>query len=683
MLSLAVCCLAIMASASAAPQATTLHVATNGNDAWSGRLRTPNRAKTDGPLASLQGARDRIRALRKTGRVDGPVTVLVRGGTYWLQEPVVFAPEDSGEPDAPITYSAAEGESPVISGGRRITGWRNEGDVWTAQVPGVKEGEWHFRQLFVNGARRQRARSPNTGFFTVDGMVENTWQWGQPREGSPPSLFRFRNDDIRPGWAERDDVEVIVLQAWAELRMQIRAVDPDQHTVTLSGTSAPSNREANARYWVENAPECLDAPGEWHLDRATGVLSYLPLPGEDLAKAEVAAPALTDLVRFEGDPVNGALVHDITLRGLAFCHADWTLGEHGYTDVQAAFDIPAVIAANGAVSCALERCRVSQVGTYAIDFARGCRDCSVDRCELTDLGAGGVKIGEAAQRENVDEHTSNILVTNCHIHDIGIVYPAAVGVWIGQSYDNTVAHNAIHDTCYSTISVGWTWGYGPTLARGNRIESNHLYNVSRGWLSDLGGIYTLGTQPGTMLRNNVIHDVESYGYGGWGLYTDEGSSEILLENNIVYRTKSGGFHQHYGRENTLTNNILAFAREGQIIRSREEDHLSFTFERNIVYFDQGALLGGNWNNGQFAMDYNDYWDTRKEPVRFATWSFEEWQQMGFDEHSIIEDPLFTDPQNGDFTLAPNSPALKLGFRPIDVTDVGPTPEAQPRRRGGR
>jgi parallel beta-helix repeat protein len=174
-----------------------------------------------------------------------------------------------------------------------------------------------------------------------------------------------------------------------------------------------------------------------------------------------------------------------------------------------------------------------------------------------------------------------------------------------------------------------------------------------------------------VIRNNVIHDVDSRGYGGWGIYTDEGSTGILIENNVVYRTKSGGFHQHYGKENVVRNNVFAFAREGQIIRSRKELHLSFTFERNIVYWNEGPLLGKTWSDDKFQLDYNLYWNSAGKPVQFDGKPLADWQKRGQDVHSMIADPLFVDPAGGDFRLKDGSPALRLGFRQIDVGPVGP------------
>jgi parallel beta-helix repeat protein len=264
------------------------------------------------------------------------------------------------------------------------------------------------------------------------------------------------------------------------------------------------------------------------------------------------------------------------------------------------------------------------------------------------------------------------VVAENHIHDIGIVYPAAVGIWIGQSSANAVAHNEISDTYYTAISLGWTWGYDPTAARDNHIEFNNLYNIGRGLLSDMGCIYSLGVQPGTVERNNLCHDVSRYAYGGWGIYTDEGSSQIRIEKNIVYNTQDGGFHQHYGRENTVQNNIFAFGQEAQIRRTRQEPHRSFTFEHNIVYWKQGQLLQGNWKDDQFQFDYNLYWPASGQTIQFGTQSLEEWQKRRQDVHSLVEDPLFADPDHGNFTLKAGSPASKIGFEPIDTSQIGIT-----------
>jgi parallel beta-helix repeat protein len=190
----------------------------------------------------------------------------------------------------------------------------------------------------------------------------------------------------------------------------------------------------------------------------------------------------------------------------------------------------------------------------------------------------------------------------------------------------------------------------------------------------MGAVYTLGPQPGTVVRNNLIHDVNAFTYGGWGLYTDEGSTGIVLENNVVYHCKSAGFHQHYGKENVIRNNVFAFNRENQLMRSREEEHISFYFTNNIVVFDSGNLLGSTWKNDHFVMDNNVYWDARAGTnpagLKFSGATLEQWRARGHDSNSIITDPLFAHASTHDFRLRPGSVALKQGFRPIDLSEVG-------------
>ena len=201
-----------------------------------------------------------------------------------------------------------------------------------------------------------------------------------------------------------------------------------------------------------------------------------------------------------------------------------------------------------------------------------------------------------------------------------------MGVWIGRTNCNQISHNEICDLYYTGISVGWSWGYSPTSAHHNIVEFNHIHDIGRGVLGDMGGTTAWEIRRGRC-SHNLVHDIYDHHTGSLAIYTDEGSSGILIENNIGYGTTYANFHQHYGRENIVRNNIWAFGKDYQLSRVRKEEHISFTFERNIVYFDNGKLLKGGWTNDRFIMDRNLYWDTSHPGgnLTFADATLAQWQ----------------------------------------------------------
>ena len=648
------CCLFILASLSAA-HALTIEL------------------KPGTAIPDLAAARDAVHKAR-VGDVQEAITVRIADGVYALTEPVVFEPQDSN-----VSYEAAPGAKPVFTGGRKITGFKpGANGVWTAQVdPALR-----FEALWVNGRRATRARTPNEGFLQATGqptlLLPNV-----PAAGSPETTML----QVTPADAtflrglsseELNDVNVCVYFTWDVERYRLAGARPEDGTLQFTGGHRAffSLAPFHAIHF-ENYRAALDAPGEWFLGR-DGTLSYIPRPGEKPETAEVWAPVAEQWLVFKGDAKQEKFVEKLRFAGLSFRFQNYTLPPGGTHFGQAESGLGAAIEANGARDLTFEKCEFGHTLTNVAWFQRGCHEITMRDCWLHDLGAGGVKIGDPKISQAGPEQTDHVAIENCIIHSGGRYFVAAIGVTIFHASDCTIRHCDIADFFYSTISTGWTWGYHPTNCARILIENCHLHHFGWAVLSDMAGVYTLGPQPGSVIRGCHIHDVGCASYGAWGMYNDEGSTGIVWENNLVHHTQEAGYHQHYGRGNIIRNNIIADGAEEHVRYSRPEDFLAFAFERNIVLLGEGRLfmhVDKNWDNGRVFLADNVYWRPGGTIPEFAGKSWADWQVMGRDTNSVVADPLFVAPEKGDWTLRPESPALKLGFVPFDWKQAGVTGDA--------
>ena len=638
------------------------YVSTEGNDKWAGNSISK-------PFATIQKARDVIREIKKQGGLTKPVTVYIRGGLYELSETLVFAPEDSGTESFPITYAAYKDEKPVISGGRKITGtWQDyKGKIKVCTIPQIKEGKWNFRQLFVDDKRQIRARIPNDSYYKIEEPLD---------EPTGKKAFKFREGDFK-NWHCLNDVEVIIFHSSNESRLLISELSEEERVVVFSGPiggALVKGRHRN-RYYVENVLEGLDQPGEWYLDKHTGKLYYWPVDTSQVL--QLRAPVLNQIIRFEGNEEEEEYVQYINFVGLTFSDAAYMLPEEGIPTLSEMGDIyrPSAITLEGARFCIFRNNCVRNVGTYALEVTGD--GIQIVGNEIYDAGSGGIITRSYGKHRNVISYN--------HIHHCGAVFHGAVGINADDGR-GSISHNLIHDISQSGIYTHHQTTDFHESGRNNQqqdliIEYNEIYDVMQ-MMNDGAGIFVHGSN--VMIRNNVIHDVYSYGKGasGWGIRLGFETRDSRLENNLVYKTREG-LHIWHGNGNiSIENNIFVDSEWCLVNISNPKDrrHENVKFRRNIFYYtrtDVDLFKIGGERSLPVESDYNVLWNPAGciwlSPVIWGMRGiayFEDWQKQGFDTHSIVKDPLFADKANDDYSLKSNSPAFKVGFKPIDISKVG-------------
>ena len=658
--------------ASAAEPEADFVVAPDGSDAADGSAAAP--------FATLMRARDAVRPLRQR-QPDRTITVLVRGGRYELDAALEFTPEDSGTAAGKTIYAAWPGERPVFCGGRIIRDWTADSDgVWRADV-----GRFRFEQLYVDGRRAERARTPNDFFFYARGQAPGA----APRDTrvGPDHIgrraFRAYAEDLEPLRGLSPDqlrqVSVMVYNSWEVSRHRIKAANLETGLLEMTGPYfVPFFHFARPKYVLIDCPGALDQPGEWTRD-ADGTVAYIPWPGQSPEQSRFVAARLPHLLVFAGRSAAERVEH-LELRGLSCQHSAYLLPDEGESSPQAASKISAAVMADYAANIVLTDCEVARTGNYAIWFRDGCWDCLVQRCKLTDLGAGGVRIGvcELERAQDPAHATGGITVDNCIIHDGGHIWKGAVGVFVAHSGDNRITHNDIAGLRYTGISLGWRWGYGEVPSQQNLVEHNRIHHLGD-ILSDMGGIYTLGEAPGTVLRGNVIHDIDGSGECHMrGIYNDNSTADLLMENNLVYNVRDGGYTLGSGRSNILRNNIFIGGRNGvcgfSLYYPERDRHLAVTVERNIFFVPPGngpAI----WFKGRYPDDFlrferNLYFDPSGREIRLHGKTFAQWQAAGYDAGSVVADPRFLALGQHNYDLAEDSPARSLGFQPFDTSRAG-------------
>jgi hypothetical protein len=500
-----------------------------------------------GLVQALQSARE---ARQRNKDKPQAIRIVLKAGTYVLKEPLLISSADSGTSDAPLLIEPEVPGSVTLTGGATLPMGDKAGNHWTFTPPQDvdRATERAGGQLYVNGRRAVLAREPNEGSWMFVQAPSKDQLLMTPTDAS--KVQQLLTD-------QRDRAIINLMQSWTSGMHRAGAPTPDGNGLTLQPAPKwPMLMFGSAqRFFIENVPGALDAPGEWLA--TDGGLRYIPRK-DDGTTGTAVWPRLPTLLRVHGDDNGDRKVRHVHVNGLKFAYTGMTTSMRGWLDMQAAADVAAAIEIDNAEDVRLTRCDVRHTGGYGVWLKAGVLDSEVSSCVMDDLGAGGIRVG-MTQTQAAGKTGHNTITHNVLMHT-GRTFPGAVALWVGKSGHNTLTDNVIGHTSYTGISVGWTWGYGDQDADGNDIKRNVLFDIGQGMLSDLGAIYTLGQAKGTEVSGNLIRQVQDYpfyGAGAWGIYNDEGSSNLSVNGNVVVGTRSGGYHLHYGRDNVVRQNLFA------------------------------------------------------------------------------------------------------------------------------
>jgi len=558
----------------------SVYVAPDGNDA--------NPGTEEQPFKTIQKAQEAIRNTKTDEK--GNKEVIILPGAYFLTEPLRFGPEDGGSIDDGYQQVFYEGRDAHISGGKRITGFREiepglvvadvpEAAVFPVGVPTPGQTEpWSFRDLYVNDVRRTRARFPNISSAAAQEGWLRVKQAGQDRRTN----FFFNADDGLKAVRDLDKVELVFLHDWSITRTPVKSIDVDKSQLTvpikIGGSMvfwAIDGFEPHARYFLENSIEYLDASGEWFLDTDAGKLYYRLCEGEQADTINVIAPIATQLLVVEGTAERP--VENLHFVGLNFAHTAFNeKPQKTYWGIQAAAfsspdvenadgsgkngsGFPSSLPADAAVqydftrNCTIDHCTFRHLGENGLWLRKSCLSSIVEHCLFEDIGANGVMIG-THDNNNTAKRNSLIYST---VTQTGKTLYGAVGIWIGLTENSTIDRCEVFDTPYTGISLGWVWNDSPSAAKENMVLNCHLHHHMQ-ILSDGGAIYTLGRQPGSRLAFNRIHDIplNAGNAESNGMFLDEGTTEFTIDYNLITDTERSPLRFHQAKKNLVENNFF-------------------------------------------------------------------------------------------------------------------------------
>ena len=656
-----------------------LHVAPDGNDRWSGQLQKPTAAQTDGPLATLTGARNAIRRRRQANDLPaGGVQVVVHGGTYAVEQSLQLTAEDSGTQDAPITYRAASGERPRLLGGKVVSNWKAvtdlqilgqldqaaRGQVKQADLPALGVTDFGSPagdgiELFFNGKPMDLSRWPNEGFVSIVKVLGKTERDVRGTKGCTEGIFQYEGDRPTRWVAEKDAwVHGYWFWDWSEQRHKIKAIDPEQRSIEVEPPYHNYGYRKRQWFYAFNLLSEIDRPGEWYVDRASGILYFWPPSSVEEGEAIVSVfPTLVTM-----NDVSHVRLRSLTLesvRGTA-------------------------ITVSGGADVRIVRCTIRNVGGWAVTVAGGVRHRVVG-CDMDQMGGGGISL-RGGDRTTLTP--AGHLAENNHIHHfarVKRVYQPGITL---QGVGNIASHNLIHNAPHMGMGFG-----------GNEhvIQWNEIHSVCYE-SNDAGAIYAgrNWTMRGTLIRHNYLHHINGFqGKGCVGVYLDDMFGGTEISGNVFYRVTRAAFIGG-GRDCLVENNLFVDCKPSLHIDARALGWAKYHAEMWIKEgHEKGTLSGIRYQEPPYReryprlvsildeepaapkgnrivrnVSFGGVWDGVTKDARTV---------QTIQDNLVDQDPRFATPDRirlgqqpraVDFSLRDDSPAWGIGFQKLPLDKIG-------------
>ena len=535
------------------------------------------------PKATLTSALRQAREWRRTedNRIQGGITIYMEGGTYAFHEPVFIRPEDSGTKESPTTIRSVGDEKVVLSGGICINGWKKQGKVWVADVPVFNGRPLDFRQLWVNGKKAVRARDVED--FEKMNRICSVDEKNEILYVPVVSIRRLIDNK---GNLKAKYAEMVLHQMWCVANLRIRSVEVQGDSAAIRFHQPESRIQFehpwprpmvttdghNSAFYLTNARELQDVPGEWYHDMDARKVYYYPREGEKMQEAEVIVPAVETLVQVEGT-LDRPVCH-IRFEKITFSYTTWMRpSEKGHVPLQAGMYLTdgyridqkmqrnylnhpldnqgwlgrpaAAVRVVATRQIDFERCRFEHLGSTGLDYEEAVQGGVIRGCLFRDIAGNGLLVGSfspAAHETHLPydpadrrEVCTQQQINNCYFTEIGNEDWGCLAIAAGYVGDVNIEHNEISEVPYSGISLGWGWTQTVNCMRNNRVHANLIHHYAK-HMYDVAGIYTLGSQPKSYVTENCVHSIYKPGYvhdpNHWFyLYTDEGSSFITVRDN--------------------------------------------------------------------------------------------------------------------------------------------------------